>query len=141
MADLYATDSTSEVEMTKPIPSLTRRTALAIAAASAGVTLAITATLASSLGLIAPYPAPPVMNTATRQPTQQAPAPLFTDGLAKPATPVSSQPSNAVAVAHREHDDTERSEQARRSAPTSPSVERSASPLTSRTNRKESDDD
>jgi hypothetical protein len=138
----------------KPNSSVPRRTVLAIAAASAGLTLAVTATIASSFGLIAPAAPPPATDTGVAQPTQAPLAPGVTDGLASQlpgavdqsttsaATARSSGPGD-VGVALREHHnegDDRRRETLRRAPLTGASAERTARPAVSRDDEDDDDD-
>jgi hypothetical protein len=124
----------------KPNSSLPRRTALAVAAASAGLTLAITATIAGGLGLMAPAAPVSSPSAGQEQPMQSPPALVTSDGLAsipiesagqRAATiaVVSSTGSTDARLARRDHeadDDDERAEKVRRTSPTGASAERLA---------------
>ena len=138
----------------KPNSSIPRRTALAIAAASAGLTLAVTATIASSFGLIAPAAPPPATNMGVEQPTQAPLAPVVTDSLASAPTggvdrsattgPIapSSGPGGSR-VARREHDDEgddRRTEKLRRAPLSGSTVERTARLAVSRDHGDDDDD-
>lgn len=141
--------------MMKPTSSLPRRMALAIAAASAGLTLAVTATIAGGLGLLAPAaPQLPPTSTGVEQPAQPPLAPAVTDGLASALTGSSDRsadtgsvaPSSGagdVRLARREHDGNDRrgeqAEKLRRVPLTGASVERTARLVISRDH--EDDDD
>lgn len=138
----------------KPNSSIPRRTVLAIAAASAGLTLAVTATIASSFGLIAPAAPPPATSTDVAQPTQAPLAPVVTDSLAsvppgtvdqsaESAAPAPSAGPGDMRVARREHDDDgddRRSEKLRRTPLTGSSVERTARLAVSRDHEDDDDD-
>src|SRR5688572_16679377 len=100
----------------KPNSSIPRRTAFAVAAASAGLTLAITATIASSFGWIAPATSAPATSTGVEQPAQPPLAPVVIDRLAAvPPGSVDQSATNGAAApplrpddarqARREHDD------------------------------------
>ena len=138
----------------KPNSSIPRRTVLAIAAASAGLTLAVTATIASCFGLIAPAAPPPATSTGVAEPAQAPLVPVVTDGLASAPTGGADQsattgpiaPSSGpgdVRVARRERDaegDDRRSERLRPAPLTGSSVERTARLADSR-NHEDDDDD
>src|SRR5690349_11445132 len=117
----------------KPNASFPRRTALAIAAASVGLTLAVSATIAVTLGLVAPAPSAPAIRTGGEQPAQPLPVPVMTDGFA--SAPIGSgEPSTAtgataratvaddVRLARREHDDDDDRKKVRRPSATRASV-------------------
>jgi hypothetical protein len=124
----------------KPNSSLPRRTALAVAAASAGLTLAVAATIAGGFGLLAPAAPVSPPSTGQEQPIYQPPVPVTSDGLAsirteslgQPAATLAAAPSTGstdVRLARRKHghdDDDERVENARRASPSGVSADRSA---------------
>lgn len=138
----------------KPDSSVPRRTAFAIAAASAGLTLAVTATIASSFGLIAPATSAPEMRTGGEQPTQQPLVPVAIERLAavspgsvdRSATNGSAAPPPGLAGARqvrREHDDdndNSRTEKLRRASPSGSSAERAARRGISRDHEDDDDD-
>jgi hypothetical protein len=138
----------------KPNSSIPRRTAFAIAAASAGLTLAVTATIAGGLGLIAPVTSAPAVSTGGEQPAQQPLAPVTADRPASvPPGSVDQSATNGAAVppsrpddarqARREHDDdndNRRPEKLRGASPTGSSAERSAR-LAIRRGHEDDDDD
>ena len=125
----------------KPNSGVPRRTMLAIAAASAGLTLAVTATIAGGLGLIEPAAASPRPSAGNEQPAQPWPGPMATEslvsaptgGVERSAATVWVAPSTGstdVRLARREHEDDDadhdgRAEKARRTSLTEASAERS----------------
>jgi hypothetical protein len=127
--------------------SIPRRTAFAIAAASAGLTLAVTATIASSFGLIA-------LRTGGEQSTQEPLVPVVIDRLAsvppgsvdQSATIGSAAPPpglDGARQARREHDDdndNRRAEKLRRASPIGSSAELSARRVVSRDHEDHDDD-
>ncbi|MCC6176210.1 MAG: hypothetical protein IT305_12965 [Chloroflexi bacterium] len=137
----------------KQTSSFPRRTALAIAAASAGLTLAVTATIASSLGLIAPAAPVAAPSTVQEQPLQQPSVPTVNEGLAFIPADLVGQPATAEATrqtatiedvrsTRREHDhDDDRGEKLRRSSPSDAAAERSVRQLVSRAHHEEDDND
>ena len=137
----------------KPTSSVPRRTALAIAAASAGLTLAVTATIASSLGLIAPAAPVATPSMGREQPIQQPTASVMGDGLASIPTDAVGQPATAEMTrqaaridegrsARGKHDDDDRRvETLRRSSPGAAAAGRSASQVLSRALHEDDDDD
>jgi hypothetical protein len=134
--------------------SIPRRTAFAIAAASAGLTLAVTATIASSFGLIAPATSAPVLRTGGEQSTQEPLVPVVIDRLAsvppgsvdQSATIGSAAPPpglDGARQARREHDDdndNRRAEKLRRASPIGSSAELSARQVVSRDHEDHDDD-
>ena len=136
----------------KPTSSVPRRTALAIAAASAGLTLAITATIASSLGLLAPAAPVATPSTGQEQPSQQPPVPMMSDGLTSIPSDSVGQPDTTEMTrqaarveegrsARREHDDDDRGVRPRQSSPSDAAAGRSARQVVGRTHHEEDDDD
>lgn len=140
----------------KPNSSVPRRTAFAIAAASAGLTLAVTATVAGGLGLIAPAASWPTPSAGSEKPAQPPLGPMVTeslasaptDGVDRSAATIAVPPStgsNDVRLARREHEDDdddhdERVEKVRRTALTGASAERPARRLVSRDHGDDDDD-
>lgn len=139
----------------KQTSSIPRRTALAIAAASAGLTLAVTAMVASSLGLIAPAAPGSAPSTGQEQPIQQPPLPITSDALASvPADSASQPPASEMTrastrgedgrSARRKHDDDDdddrRDEKLRRSPTNGAAVGWSASQVLRRDHHDDDDD-
>jgi hypothetical protein len=138
----------------KPNSSIPRRTAFAIAAASAGLTLAVTATIASSFGLIVPATSAPAVRTGGELSTQEPLVPAVIDRLAAvppgsvdqlTANGAASPPTGPVDArqARRERDDdndNRRTGKVRRASPTGSSAERSARRVVSRDHEDHDDD-
>jgi hypothetical protein len=137
----------------KQTPSFPRRTALAIAAASAGLTLAVTATIASSLGLIAPAAPVAAPSTGQEQPIQQPSVTSMSEGLASSPTDSVGQPATTEMTrqatrveegrsARREHDgDNESDGKLRPTSSSDAAARRSASQALSRAYHEDDDDD